>query len=449
MDLLLLLPIAVSFAGLYMLVKLRFFFLRHPIRTAKKFLGALRRKGSFGALSLALAGTLGVGNIFGVSIAIINGGAGAVFWMLISSVFSCVIKYSEVIISHDSEQKKLGMISVIAKSFGRRGGFFAAVYASLAILLSLVMGCMLQSRSVGSAMCDVLGTNNILTAVFFILCVAAAVFGGNEKIQKILSKILPLTTVIYIFMTSCVIFGHFSHLPEALAVMIKGAFSFRSFSSGVGISIFLTALKEGYVGGMLSNEAGVGTSSFGHGVAVESTPVESGLLGAFEVFFDTGVVCMLTALAILTAVPNYAEYTSAMLLITDAIASSFGYTSAVALVGCVFFFAFSTVICWFYYGNLCVEYLFGRKFSRIFAVAFFVFIALGIFSADKTSVRLADTVLVLMSLPTLISVIKSSDRIVTLSENENMFSKGIKASGCASKRRRRQPRILKQNHPRS
>ena len=449
MDLLLLLPITVSLAGLYMLIKLRFFFLRHPIRLVRKFIGAIRRKGSFGALSLALAGTLGVGNIFGVSIAIINGGAGAVFWMLVSCVFSCVIKYSEVVISHDSEQRELGMISVIAKSFGRRGGFVAAVYASFAILLSLVMGCMLQSRSVGSAMCDVLGTSKPLVAVFFVMCVAASVFGGNEKIRKTLSKILPLTTVVYIFMTFCVIIGHFSALPAALSTMIKDAFSFHSFSMGVGITLFLNALKEGYVSGMLSNEAGVGTSSFGHGTAVESTPVESGLLGAFEVFFDTGVVCMLTALAILTAVPNYSEYTSAMLLITDAIASSFGYTSAVALVGCVFFFAFSTVICWFYYGNLCFEYLFGRKTSRIFSVAFFLFIILGIFSADNTSVRLADTVLVLMSLPTVVSVIKNSDRIAALSENENMFAKKLKASECVSKRRRRPPRILKQNHPRS
>ena len=449
MDLLILLPISVSFAGLYMLFKLRFFFFRHPIKTAKKFLYAIKRPGSLGALSLALAGTLGVGNIFGVSVAIINGGAGALFWMLVSSIFSCVIKYSEVLISHDSDIKSLGMISVIAKTFGKKGGFIAAIYASFAILLSLVMGCMLQSRSVGSAMCDVLGTNKILVTVFFLLCVAASVLGGNGKIQKTLTKILPLTTAVYIFMTSLVVFLHFSSVPNAISDMLLGAFSVRSFSMGVGVSLFLSALKEGYVGGMLSNEAGVGTSSFGHGVANENSPVESGLLGAFEVFFDTGVVCMLTGFAILTAVPNYSEYTSAMLLITDAIASVFGYVSAFALVGCVFFFAFSTVICWFYYGSLCFEYLFGKKALRLFSVAFFLFIILGIFSTDRTSVRLADTILVVMSLPTLISVIKNSDRIKALSENENMFSKRIKANGCGSKPCRRLPHILKRNRPRS
>ena len=438
MGFLLLLPLLVSFAGAYMLVKLRFFFFLHPIKTAKKFFSGVRGEGSFLSLSLALAGTLGVGNILGVSLALISGGAGALFWMLLSSLFSSVIKYSEVILATDTKEKEYGMISIISKSFGKAGASVGAIYASLALVLSFVMGGMLQARSVGGAMCEVLGTDALIVAPLLVMCVIAAVQGGAGKIRKIIAKILPLTTIIYIFMTACVIFTHFSSLGRAMSEIIVSAFSPRSIGAGVGAHLALQALKEGFACGMLSNEAGAGTSSFAHGTQRKNTPVEGGILGAFEVFFDTGVICMLTGLAILVSVPNFSDYTSAMLLVYDALFSTFGYTAAPLLAASVFLFASSTVICWFYYGGVCKRYLFGNKFSRLFSALFFGFVTLGIFSRDGASVGLADTILLLMSAPTLFAVIKNSDRISALSENENMFSKGkIKANEFERKAVRR------------
>ena len=450
MGFLLLLPLLVSFAGAYMLVRLRFFFFRHPIKTVKKFLRGVRGEGSFSSLALALAGTLGVGNIFGVSVALISGGAGALFWIFVSSLFSSVIKYSEVIIATDTSDREYGMISVINKAFGKHGGIFGALYASLALMLSFVMGGMLQARSVGAAMCECLGTDGWIVAAMLLLCVIAAVQGGASKIKKTISKILPLTTIIYIFMTLSVIFTHFSALGGAVSNIIIGAFSPRSFGSGIGAYIALRALREGFACGMLSNEAGAGTSAFAHGTERKATPVEGGLLGAFEAFFDTGIVCMLTGLAILVAVPNFSEYSSAMLLVCDALFSTFGYSAAPILSASVFMFAVATVVCWFYYGNVCRRYLFGKKFSGVFAALFFSSVILGIFSFDSVSVRLADTILLFMSFPTLFAIIKSSDRIAELSEKENMFSKKkIKANGCERKAVRRLPRASRKTRSRS
>ncbi len=450
MGYLLLLPLLVSFTGAYMLVKLRFFFFRHPIKTFKKFISGVRGEGSFSSLALALAGTLGVGNIFGVSLAVISGGAGVIFWIFVSSFFSSVIKYSEVIIASDTSDREYGMIGVINKSFGKHGGTLCAIYASLALVLSLVMGGMLQARSVGAAMCECLGTDGWIVAAFLLLCVIASVQGGASKIKKTISKILPLTTIIYIFMTLSVIFTHFSSLGGVMSDIIIGAFSPRSFTTGVGAYIALRALREGFACGMLSNEAGAGTSAFAHGTERKNTPVEGGLLGAFEAFFDTGIVCVLTGLAILVAVPNFSEYTSPMLLVCSALFSTFGYAAPIVLSASVFMFAFATITCWYYYGGICHRYLFGKKFFCVFAALFFSSVVLGVFSFDGVSVRLADTILLFMSFPTLFAIIKSSDRIAALSEKENMFSKKkIKANGCERKAVRRLPKASRKTRTRS
>ena len=150
MDFLLLLPILICGVGFFMLFKLRFFFFKHPLKIARSFGGALKRKNSFSALTLALSGTLGVGNIFGVALGIIVGGAGTLFWLLVSAFISAVIKFCEVALSADMSSDGYGMIGVIEKTFGKRGGVFSAAYASLCLILSLVMGGMLQAGSIGS-----------------------------------------------------------------------------------------------------------------------------------------------------------------------------------------------------------------------------------------------------------------------------------------------------------
>ena len=168
MDFLMLLPIFVTGVGMYMLVKLRFFFIVHPVKTGKRLFAALRKKENFSALALALAGTLGVGNIFGVAMGIIVGGAGSLFWLFISAFFSMAIKYSEAVLSADNisidsdSSSHGGMHYVLKRAFTKHGGKIGAVYAALAMILSFTMGASLQSRSIAGAVEKSIGTSSII-----------------------------------------------------------------------------------------------------------------------------------------------------------------------------------------------------------------------------------------------------------------------------------------------
>jgi AGCS family alanine or glycine:cation symporter len=260
-----------------------------------------------------------------------------------------------------------------------------------------------------------------LAAVLLLATVGIAVSEGVDKIQKITAKVLPLTTVIYMFMTICVIFANFSRFGAAAFEIFSSALSLKSVGVGVGTFVALRALREGYCVGVLSNEAGVGTSSFAHSRESGVTPCEAGVLGAFEVVVDTSVLCMLTALAIILAVPNFGEYASAMRLVCDALSSVFSRSAPFLLSASVFLFAFSTVVCWFYYGEVCRSYLFASFGKTAFRILFFSSVAIGVFLKDTLIARLADTVLLLLSVPTLFSIIKNSDRIVVLSEKEGLI----------------------------
>ncbi len=427
MDFLIILPILVTVVGAYMLVRLRFFFIIHPIKTAKRLLKSLKVRENFSALSLALAGTLGVGNIFGVAVGIMIGGAGSLFWMFVSAVFSAAIKYSEVVMcASEGERCGRGMMNVIEKSLGKRGKIVGGVYAALCLLLSFAMGSALQAGSVGGVATDSLGTSPVLVLAVLLVLVALGISGGVLKIEKMTSFIIPATTIIYILMSLFVIFSKIALLPSVIWQIVSSAFSLESVGGGVASFAMIRAIKEGYVSGVLSNEAGVGTSSMAHTRARDISACECGLFGIVEVLFDTVFICMLSGVVILLFNDSPAEYSSAMRLVSDSFASVLGDGSRFVLLLCVLSFAYSTIVCWYYYGNVCRRYLFGERFSKIFTALFLVFICVGVSASDIFSVRLADTLLLLMSLPTLFSLIKFSDRIVTLSEKEKLILKSNK-----------------------
>ncbi len=436
MLILILLPLLVTFAGAYMLIKLRAFFILHPIKTIKIGARALRNPNVRSSFILALAGTLGVGNIFGVAMGIILGGAGSIFWLIISALFSCVLKYSEVLMSasykietdrktntagsalrteNDIKASELGTPLTIKRAFARSGVFWSLLYSALCLVLALVMGASLQSRSISGTVEASIGTSRLIIAPVLVITVLILTRGGAEKIEQTTRKLVPLSTLIYIFAIFFVIFSNFSRIPAAIFEIISSAFSLKSAASGVLSFAFLSALREGYARGIMSNEAGVGTSSFAHSREHGITPSESGILGIFEVLFDTVFICGITGLAIVISVPDGTSYTSGMSLVLAAF-SPLGRYAAPVLIFCVFCFALSSVVCWYFYGDESRKNLFGSKGRRIYAAAFILAVCLGVFLPDGFSVRFTDIILLFMSLPTLAAIIKSSDRIVRLSE---------------------------------
>lgn len=412
------LPLVVLFVGVYLLFKLKFFFLRHPIRTFLSFADSLKDKNDRRALFLALAGTLGVGNIFGVASGIIYGGAGSVLWLALSSLFASVLKYSECVLSIDTLEDGIGgMHIVILKTFKRRGRPLSRLYAVACIMIALFMGGAMQSSAAVGAYTSLSQKSLLLPSIVFALLVLIGVLGGGEKISKVTEKVIPLTMIVYILLCFIAIFGNFSSLDNALLMITEDALNPRAATAGIGMHLFLTQFSEGFCRGILSNEAGCGTSSFAHSRSSGRTPYSAGLSGMCEVFFDTSVLCILTALAILCSVSDPQSYTSPMALVSDAVGKSLGGFSGVLLLLSVTAFAYSTVICWFYYGSVTSAYLAPRFGARAFALVFFAFLIFGVNIPSRTLIEATDALLLVLCVLTVAAILRGRDRIRDLTLN--------------------------------
>ena len=236
-----LLPILVFAVGIYLLFKLRFFFILHPFRTVKAFTRSAKDPESRRALFLALAGTLGVGNIFGVAAGIIYGGAGSVFWLAVSSVFAMVIKYSECVVSFDYLGDGCGgMHCVLRRCFPLGGKILSSFYAALCIALSLFMGAAMQSASAAAVAGESVSIGARPASLIFTAAVLFGIVGGCEKIARITEKLIPLTMIVYIILSFSAIFLNIHRFFEVIREIIDDAFSFDAAVGGGDINLKMT-----------------------------------------------------------------------------------------------------------------------------------------------------------------------------------------------------------------
>ena len=419
MSLITLLPFVIIIGGVFVLVRLRAFFILHPIRTCKAILSSLDSREARSSLTLALAGTLGIGNIVGVAVGIIIGGPGSVFWLVFSALFASALKYAESSLAADMHTDSSdGMMSVLLTSFSRRGGFLSSTYAVGCLLLSLIMGAALQSSGVISSGAH-FSIPPLTVGLFFALAVLAVIIFGAERVGTFTAMIIPATTVLYIFLAIVTIFSDPSRIPSAVRSIFCSAFSSRSASGGAVGFLTGAAVREGFSRGLLSNEAGAGTSSLAHS-RISGDPASAGLLGMCEVFFDTVLLCPLTALAILVAVPDPHSYTSGMALVLSSIGAPLGSISACLVVVCMTAFAFSTVICWYCYGSRCLSFL-GIRGGIPYMLVYLTSTLAGIFLSDRMLIAITDHVLLLLTTLTVLAIMKNSDRLVRLSENSGLL----------------------------
>ncbi len=419
MKLLSLLPISVTVSGIYLLFKLKFFFILKPKLTLRKATSAVKAKNAFLSLSLALAGTLGIGNIVGVAVGISVGGAGSVFWLFLSSFFAMIIKFSEATLSSDMGDG-LGMIGVLKKGFAGKSRILPFIYAALILLLSFVMGAALQSESIIETAEEALGISPTFSVLAIMLLLIYPMLKGSEKIEKITVIIIPLATIVYIFLAFSTVIANIERLPSAIAEVINSAFSIKSGVGGIAAFLLSDTIKEGYLRGILSNEAGAGTSSLAHARNDSRSPTEVGVMGIVEVFLDTVVLCMLTAFATLVSTSSV-EGLSGVGIIILGIGSVFGKISEYLLFVCIFAFAYSTVVCWYYYGRCASSYLFCGRCGRLYSLFFLASVFLGAHIDSRSLITATDIILLFLSLISLSAVIKNSDRIRFLSEQSGLI----------------------------
>ncbi|MCD7733344.1 MAG: alanine:cation symporter family protein [Oscillospiraceae bacterium] len=312
----------------------------------------------FRVLSTALAATVGTGSVAGVATAITLGGAGAVFWLWVSAFLGMAVSFAEGVLSIEyRDGKKGGIMYAIRDGMGEK--FLARLYAFFTVLASFGMGGMVQSNSAAEAVSSESGISPVAVGIILAVLVAACLFSGRDFTGRASSVMMPVLTVIYIFIVTAVIVANFGKLPEVFSEIFRSAFGLKpAIGAAVGISV-KQAVSVGFKRGIFSNEAGLGTTAAIHAGSGLS-PKEQGLMNMFEVIIDTFVICTLTALAILCsgAVETGLD---GSLLVSAACESVFGSISGTAISLCTAGFATATIIGWSKIGFSAAEYLSGKS----------------------------------------------------------------------------------------
>ena len=379
------LPVALIAVGAVYLFGTRAFFIFHPLRALRVMLGK-EKKEALSALSLALAGTLGVGNIAGVALAVAIGGAGSVFWMWVSALFAMFLKYGEVVLALLYKEKKSGaggaMYYMRDAVGGRLGTLLSHAFCVLCLLCALTLGSSVQANAAAESLAA-LSVPPLFSGVMLALFAALAVFGGAKRIERVTSRLIPLLTLFYTLLSLYACLLHASLLPTILLRIFKEAFSPLAAASGGGVFLSLRAVRYGVCRGLLSNEAGAGTAPLAHATA-KNTPTSQGLLGAFEVFIDTFVLCSATAFVVLLAFPTPSAAEGGVALVLSAFSLLVGEWTRVPLIFSVVLFVYATVICWCFYGERALSYFSESvRLRRAYLCVFLLLLAVGsVFSGD-------------------------------------------------------------------
>ncbi len=365
--------ITVFICGIFLILRLRPFFITKPRRIKAALMsGGTGTMSPVKAMLVALAGTLGVGNIAGVASAIAIGGAGAVFWMLASSVAALPIKYAEIVLAvrHRRYDKNGtahgGAYFYIADHKTKFAYAMAVLFAALCLGTSFTMGCAAQANAFAVSLNSTVGVPPIICGFLLAAVTLSAASGGLERISFLTSRLIPLMSGIYILMSFFIIFTNLPTAAEVVCDIVREAFDIRAFGGGIVGILTNRALRIGVTRGIVSNEAGCGTAPIAHAGAETGSPAAQGVWGMFEVFIDTAVICTLTALCVLIAekkgIPPTLDGMSTAI-------SSFGNFIPFAdmiLCAAVVVFAFCTIICWFFYGTEALGYLQNGKHCGIY-----------------------------------------------------------------------------------
>lgn len=371
----------------------------------------------FQALTAALSGTVGLGNIAGVAVAISVGGPGATFWMIIFGLFGMTAKFVECALAvryrdvHADGTVSGGPMYYLRKGLaerglGKAGIFLAALFAFMAILASFGGGNMFQINQAAQQFINISGGSSSFfgqhTWVFGLimaLLVGLVIIGGIKSIAKVTEKIVPFMCILYLLAAIVVIGTNITQVPDAFAAIIDGAINGKAATGGI-VGTLVWGLRRA----TFSNEAGVGSAAIAHSAVKTSEPVTEGFVASLEPFIDTVVVCTMTALVIVISGAYHDESIADGIVLTSTAFATviewFPFLLSIAVI----LFAFSTLISWSYYGLKAWTYILGEnKVSEIsYKLIFCGFIVIGA-SANLSSVlNFSDGVLIAMSLPNII-----------------------------------------------
>jgi len=423
--------------GIYFTVRLRFVQVRKFKEGMKAVFGNIKLRGdkanedgmsSFQSLATAVAAQVGTGNIAGAATAIASGGPGAILWMWLSAFFGMATIYSEATLAQQFKTRVDGEITggpvyYIKAKFKGKFGTFLAGFFSVAIILALgFMGNMVQSNSIGDAFKTAFGVNPLIVGIF-VAAVAAFIFiGGAKRIASVTEKIVPIMAVLYVLGSLIVLIFNWRNVGNAFVQIFVLAFNPQAMAGGVVGATVQKALSLGVARGLFSNEAGMGSTPHAHAMAKVKHPCEQGVVAMIGVFIDTFIVLTMTALVIITTGALSSGKTGSALA-QNAFNSVFGSAGNIFIAICMLFFAFSTIIGWYFFGEVNVKYLFGKKAVKFYSLLVVVFVILGSLMKVDLVWSMSDMFNALMVIPNLIGVLALSGLVVKLNkryENGNL-----------------------------
>lgn len=369
---------------------------------------------SFQALATAIAAQVGTGNIAGAATAIAVGGPGAIFWMWISAFLGMSTIFAEAVMAQKFKQVgddgtvTGGPVYYIRGAFkGTFGKVLAAIFAVLIIFALGFMGNAVQSNSIAASWNTAFGIPKIAMGIFVAVVSLFVFTGGMKRIAKVTELIVPIMAAFYIVGSLIVIFANVTAIPAAFYDIIVGAFKPAAVAGGAMGATLKLAVQKGVARGLFSNEAGMGSTPHAHAVAKVKHPVEQGFVAMIGVFIDTFVILNLTALVIITTGSRTTGLTGAQLS-QYAFSTLYGKFGEIFIAICMLFFAFSTIIGWYFFGEANIRYLFGAKAVKIYSIIVCICVALGSLQEVELVWNMADCFNSMMVIPNAIALVALS-----------------------------------------
>ncbi|WP_150466819.1 alanine/glycine:cation symporter family protein [Francisella sp. SYW-9] len=411
--------------GLFLMLGLCFLPLRKIIFAFRLLFSKEKNKDDgeitpFQALMTALSATIGTGNIAGVATAIAIGGPGAVFWMWCTALVGMATKYSEAVLAVKYREVDAkgsyvgGPMYYIKNGLGKRFLWLGVLFAIFGSVASFGIGNMVQVNSMADVVQKNLYIPDYITGIFVAILIATVLLGGVKRIAEVASKIVPIMAILYFVSCAIAILLNLKLLPGAFYIIFDNAFTPTAATGGFAGAGVMLAIQMGVARGVFSNEAGLGSAPIAHAAAKTNSPVKQGCVAMLGTFIDTLVICTMTALVIILSGQWNSGLNGASLSSESIDTLIPGFGSWVVTLGLIFF-AFTTVLSWSYYGERCVEFLFGIKSIIPFRILWIVAIPVGAVLKIDVVWLLADTLNGLMAVPNLVALLLLSPVVFKLS----------------------------------
>ena len=384
----------------------------------------------FEALSSALAGTVGMGNIAGVAVAIHTGGPGAIFWMWITAILGMSTKFFTCTLAlmyrgyDDKGEIQGGVMYFIEQGLGEKFKPLGIMFSISGLFGSIVF---FQANQLSQIIRDFIYTplgifqinsdlGNLFTGVLVAGLVSVVISGGIQRIAKVASKLVPFMVGLYLFAAFIIILKNIGEIPSVFIMIFQDAFTGTSVAGGAIGSMIIIGVRRG----LFSNEAGTGTETMAHGAAKTKEPVREGLVAMLGPFIDTIIVCSITAIIILIS-GVYTQNVNGVSMTALAFEHELGMLGKIFLIIAVLTFAFSTMFGYSFYGRKCVSYLFGTKAKNIYNWIYVTMIVVASIASLDIAINFVDSAYALMVIPTMVGTILLSPKVIA--EAKLYFSK--------------------------